>query len=138
MDDFGELISRIRRGDADAAREIVRRYEMSIRVAVRTRLSDPRLRRHFDSMDVCQSVLASFFLRVASGAYDLDDPRQLVSLLMKMAEKKLAMRRGRIAGNVATIAARPRKRLSVPRLPRRRPTPLVMRSARSSWAGHSV
>jgi RNA polymerase sigma-70 factor (ECF subfamily) len=42
-------------------------------------------------MDICQSVLASFFLRVASGQYDLDNPRRLVALLTKMAEKKLAM-----------------------------------------------
>jgi RNA polymerase sigma factor (sigma-70 family) len=89
--EFSELIGRIRRGDADAACEIVRQYEMAIRVAIRTRLSDPRLRRHFDSMDICQSVLASFFLRAATGAFDLNDPRQLVALLMKMAEKKLAM-----------------------------------------------
>ncbi len=90
--DFCELIARVRCGDPDAACDIVRRYETSVRVAVRTRLSDPRLRRHFDSMDVCQSVLASFFLRAASGAFDLHDPRQLVALLTKMAEKKVAMR----------------------------------------------
>lgn len=90
-DNFSDLFERVRRGDADAADVIVRRYESAIRVAVRTRLSDPALRRQLDSMDVCQSVLASFFIRAATGAYDLHEPRQLVALLVKMAQNKLAM-----------------------------------------------
>ena len=89
---FAELLERVRGGDSDAATELVRKYESAIRVAVRTRLSDPALRRQFDSMDVCQSVLASFFLRAAAGQYDLRDPAQLVALLTKMANNKLAMR----------------------------------------------
>jgi len=89
---FVELLTRVRGGDSDAATEIVRTYESAIRVAVRTRLSDPALRRQFDSMDVSQSVLASFFLRAAAGEYDLRDPPQLAALLMKMTHNKLAMR----------------------------------------------
>src|SRR6478609_7626982 len=89
---FADLLKRVRGGDADAATDLVRKYESAIRVAVRTRLSDPALRRQFDSMDVCQSVLASFFLRAAAGQYDLRDPAQLVALLTKMAHNKLAMR----------------------------------------------
>src|SRR3954470_9306646 len=92
MSEFADLLERVRRGDSDAASEIVRKYESAIRVAVRTRLSDPALRRQFDSMDVCQSVLASFFLRAAAGQYDLRDPAQLVALLTKMARNKVAMR----------------------------------------------
>jgi DNA-directed RNA polymerase specialized sigma24 family protein len=90
-DDFSELFERIRRGDADAAGVIVRRFETAVRVAVRLRLTDPALRRQLDSMDVCQSVLASFFLAAATGAYDLHEPRQLVALLVRMAQNKLAM-----------------------------------------------
>lgn len=89
---FVELLKRVRSGDSDAAKELVSTYESAIRVAVRTRLSDPALRRQFDSMDVCQSVLASFFLRAAAGEYDLRDPSQLVALLRKMTHNKLAMR----------------------------------------------
>jgi RNA polymerase sigma factor (sigma-70 family) len=92
---FVELLKRVRNGDGEAATELVRTYESAIRVAVRTRLSDPALRRQFDSMDVCQSVLASFFLRAAAGEYDLRDPSQLVALLTKMTRNKLAMRVGR-------------------------------------------
>jgi RNA polymerase sigma factor (sigma-70 family) len=95
MDDrctFSDLLQRVRNGDAEAATELVKKYESAVRVAVRTRLSDPALRRQFDSMDVCQSVLASFFLRAAAGQYDLKDPAQLIALLTKMAHNKLAMR----------------------------------------------
>jgi DNA-directed RNA polymerase specialized sigma24 family protein len=86
-----DLLERVRRGEPDAADELVRRYESAIRVAVRTRLSDPALRRQFDSMDICQSVLGSFFVRASAGQYDLSEPRQLVALLTRMAQNKLAM-----------------------------------------------
>ena len=72
---FGELISRVRAGDALAAAEVVRRYEPALRRAVRARLRrDPRLCRLLDSVDVSQSVLASFFVRAALGQYDLTTP----------------------------------------------------------------
>lgn len=88
---FAELLHRVRNGDAAATNVLVQRYESAIRVAIRTRLSDPALRRQLDSMDICQSVLASFFLRAAAGQYDLREPAQLVALLTKMAKNKLAM-----------------------------------------------
>lgn len=87
---FAEFLLRVRAGDARAAEEVVRRYESAVRLAVRTRLTDPALKRQFDSMDICQSVLASFFLRAGAGQYDLDDPAQLVALLVRMAQNKLA------------------------------------------------
>lgn len=89
-DPFAELMTRIRAGDPDAATELVRRYEPLIRREVRLRLEDRRLERAFDSADVCQSVLASFFVRTAAGQFDLDAPEQLGRLLMQMARNKLA------------------------------------------------
>jgi RNA polymerase sigma-70 factor (ECF subfamily) len=88
--DFQDLIRRVRRGDEAAAAELVRRYEPAIRRAVRIRLADTRLARAFDSMDVCQSVLASFFVRGALGQYELNAPEQLLKLLATMARHKLA------------------------------------------------
>jgi RNA polymerase sigma-70 factor (ECF subfamily) len=41
-------------------------------------------------MDICQSVLASFFVRAVVGQYDLDRPEQLVGLLIGMARNKLS------------------------------------------------
>jgi RNA polymerase sigma-70 factor (ECF subfamily) len=86
---IGELLVRIRSGDAAAAAELVRKYETTVRVAVRTRLTDPALRRQFDSMDVCQSVLGSFFARVSLGQFDLENPADLIALLVRMAHNKV-------------------------------------------------
>jgi RNA polymerase sigma factor (sigma-70 family) len=86
---FRDLIGRVRQGDEQAAAELVRRYEPAIRRAVRLRLQDQRLRRVFDSVDVCQSVLASFFARAAAGQYELTTPDQLLRLLAVMARNKL-------------------------------------------------
>lgn len=86
-----ELLRRVRLGEPDAAYELVGQYALDIRIAVRARLSDPALRQQFDSMDICQCVLASFFVRAAAGQYDLHEPGQLVGLLTRMAQNKLAM-----------------------------------------------
>ena len=58
---FEALINRVRAGDERAATDLVRRYEPEIRREVRFLLRDPFLRRTFDSMDICQSVMGSFF-----------------------------------------------------------------------------
>jgi RNA polymerase sigma factor (sigma-70 family) len=87
---FREAIRRVRAGDQQAAAELVRKYEPLIRREVRLRLEDPRLRRVFDSIDIVQSVLASFFARAAAGEYDLANKDQLVGLLSQMARNKLA------------------------------------------------
>lgn len=87
---FAEFVRRVRDGDAQAAEELVRRYEPLVRRTIRLRLESQQLGRVFDSMDVCQSVLKSFFVRTAAGQFDLDGPDQLVRLLVTMARNKLA------------------------------------------------
>jgi RNA polymerase sigma-70 factor (ECF subfamily) len=87
---FPNLLRRIRAGDADAAAELVRLYEPVIRCEARLHMTDPRLARLFDSMDICQSVLASFFVRAAAGQFDLDQPNDLIRLLVRMAQNKVA------------------------------------------------
>jgi RNA polymerase sigma-70 factor (ECF subfamily) len=89
---FADFIRRIRAGDDRAAQELVERYEPVIRREVRLRLRDPRLNSQFDWTDVCQSVLASFFVRAASGQYDLEEPGQLLKLLVTMTRHKVANR----------------------------------------------
>jgi RNA polymerase sigma-70 factor (ECF subfamily) len=93
-EEYTDFIRRIRLGDERAAEELIRRYEPEIRLEIRTmlRLRDPRLRRVFDSMDICQSVMVSFFLRAAVGEFDLDEPSQLIRLLVGMARNRLADR----------------------------------------------
>jgi RNA polymerase sigma factor (sigma-70 family) len=89
---FQDLIRRVRTGDKAAAAELVRDYEPAIRRVARIRLIDTRLQRYFDSLDIAQSVFASFFVRMALGQYDLDKPEQLLKLLATMSRKKLVDR----------------------------------------------
>src|SRR5438309_4971534 len=86
---FRDLIQRVRSGEEAAAAELVQHYEPYIRRAVRVRMVDPRLKRLIDSMDICQSVLASFFARAALGQYELNSPEELLNLLVTMARNKL-------------------------------------------------
>jgi RNA polymerase sigma-70 factor (ECF subfamily) len=92
---FTEFIGRIRAGDDQAARELVQRYEPVIRREVRVRLRDPRLYGRFDWTDICQSVLASFFVRAAAGQFELHQPDQLLRLLVIMTRHKLAKQQRR-------------------------------------------
>jgi RNA polymerase sigma-70 factor (ECF subfamily) len=69
---------------------LVQRYEGAVRRVVRVQLRDSRLRRILDSLDISQAVLASFFVRAASGQYQLDRPEQLFQLLVMMARNKVA------------------------------------------------
>jgi RNA polymerase sigma factor (sigma-70 family) len=86
---FRDLILRVRSGDEQAAEELVRCYEPAIRRAVRVRLRNLQLRRLLDSMDICQSVLLNFFVRVAAGQYELETSEELLKLLTTMARNKL-------------------------------------------------
>jgi RNA polymerase sigma factor (sigma-70 family) len=83
------LIDRMRAGDERAADEVVARYQKVVLAAVRVRLTDPRLRRQFDSMDVCQSVMAHFLRGAVAGDYEIGDVRQLVGLLVTMTQRKV-------------------------------------------------
>jgi RNA polymerase sigma factor (sigma-70 family) len=87
---FVEFLRRVRAGDQQAAVDLVKRYEPALRLEIRMRLRDPKLRRRLEAEDLCQSVLKSFFLRAASGQFDLDSPTKLLGLLRAMARNKVA------------------------------------------------
>jgi DNA-directed RNA polymerase specialized sigma24 family protein len=87
---FADLMIRVRRGEAQAAEQLFRQFQSQLRLEVRLRLRDPRLRQRIDEDDVCQSVLLSFFVRVRLGAYDVAAPGELVRLLAGMARNKVA------------------------------------------------
>ena len=89
---FVDLVRRVRAGDAQASAELVRRYEPAIRIAVRARLTDAGLRRLFDSIDICQSVLANFFVRATAGDFELQKPEQLIQLLATMGRNRVTDR----------------------------------------------
>jgi len=105
--DFRGLLQRVREGDPGAAEELVRHYEPEIRRFIRFRLTDPRLRRLIDSVDISQSVLARFFSGLASDQFDVRDPRQLMKLLTVMAQNRLLdhVRRQRTARRGSGAAA---------------------------------
>jgi RNA polymerase sigma-70 factor (ECF subfamily) len=86
---FPQLIQRVREGDGEAAAVLVRRYESAVRRAARFRLGDAGLCAILDSVDVCQSVFANFFVRAAAGQYEIAEPEQLLKLLVKMVRNKV-------------------------------------------------
>lgn len=91
QEEFAEFIRRIRAGDVQAAEEVVSRYGPELRFELRMylRRCNTRMRRVVDSMDIFQSVMASFFVRAAVGEFELDRPDRLAHLLMEMARHKL-------------------------------------------------
>lgn len=97
MTPFLELFEKVRRGDPQAAEELVRAYEPEIRRTIRVRMTDSQLRRIVDSCDLCQSVMAAFFVRAAAGQFDVETPRDLLNLLVTMARNRVTdwVRRGR-------------------------------------------
>jgi RNA polymerase sigma factor (sigma-70 family) len=86
---FSELVEQGRRGDPDAARLLVERYESAIRRQVRFTLRDNRLRRVLEESDICQSVLGQFFVGLWAGRFEFDGPEQLVALLKAMVRHKI-------------------------------------------------
>jgi RNA polymerase sigma factor (sigma-70 family) len=87
--EFENFLAALQDHDEEAAAELVRRYEPLIRRVIRMRLTDPRLRRVFDSIDICQSVLASFFDEVKLGQLEVNTEGHLRNLLVRMATNKL-------------------------------------------------
>jgi RNA polymerase sigma factor (sigma-70 family) len=86
--EIAAFLERIRAGDEDAARELLQRYELEVRLVVRRQL--PRLlRSRFDSLDFLQSVWGSFFRRVRQGGTEFEDSRHLVGFLARAAKNKV-------------------------------------------------
>jgi RNA polymerase sigma factor (sigma-70 family) len=86
---FPELVRKVESGDEQAAAQLVRDFEPLVRRELRFRLRDARARLQLDSMDICQSVMANFFVRVVTGEYSLQEPGDLVKLLVTMTRNKV-------------------------------------------------
>lgn len=89
--EFSTLLDRIKAGDPQAVREFVDRYESFLRRTIRYRIDRVGLQAAFDSKDVCQSVLGSFFLRFLAGDFILDSDEAVRNLLVAMTNKKFLM-----------------------------------------------
>jgi DNA-directed RNA polymerase specialized sigma24 family protein len=86
---FQVLVDRARTGDETAAATLVTEYQTELHRYVRFKLTSPAVRRVVDSLDVCQSVLAGFFVSLRDGRLEVIQPRQLFRLLAVMAENKV-------------------------------------------------
>jgi len=86
--DFEAFLLKLRRGDEDATRMFVAKYEPFIRRTLRYRIARASLQSAADSVDVCQSVLGGFLLRLAGGDYTLATEEDLRRLLVSIANKK--------------------------------------------------
>ena len=89
--EFQQLLDRVRQHDEPAVTELIRRYEPVVRTMVRGWLRpwEARLRKVFDSADICQSVLAWFFLKGAPERYDLSRPDDLRKLFLVMVRNRV-------------------------------------------------
>jgi RNA polymerase sigma-70 factor (ECF subfamily) len=82
------LMDRLRRGDEDAAEELVAAYEPLLRSAVRGGLPPP-LRSKLDSADVVQSVWVRVLPALREGRWDVADRARLRALLLTVARRRL-------------------------------------------------
>jgi RNA polymerase sigma factor (sigma-70 family) len=90
MNPFEHLLQRVRAGDDAATTELFRKYEADVKRVARAVMRVESVRRGADPSDIYQSVMASFFIRVALGQYDISRPDQLKALLTRMAKNKVA------------------------------------------------
>jgi RNA polymerase sigma factor (sigma-70 family) len=86
---FQELLRRARGGDQEAAAALARQVEPELKKIIRLRLRGLRLARVLDPNDVCQSVLTALFSGLAAGRFVLDEPRQLLRLVVTMARNRV-------------------------------------------------
>jgi RNA polymerase sigma-70 factor (ECF subfamily) len=84
---FDDVISRLHKGDKDAAAELFRHFAGRLVALARSRLS-PRVRGKVDPEDVLQSVFRSFFVREAENQFELKDWDSLWSLLVRITLRK--------------------------------------------------
>jgi RNA polymerase sigma factor (sigma-70 family) len=86
---FSELVERARRGDPEAAQLLIERYEPAIRRQVRFALMDNRLKQVLEETDICQSIMAQFFVGLWAGQLEFDGPERLIGLLKEMVRNKI-------------------------------------------------
>jgi DNA-directed RNA polymerase specialized sigma24 family protein len=89
--DFDLKLRLLQSGDSRAIEEFVANYEPYIRRAIRFRIKDAALMAAADSVDICQSVLGGFLLKLSAGDYELRSESDLRGLLVAIAKRKFGM-----------------------------------------------
>jgi RNA polymerase sigma-70 factor (ECF subfamily) len=134
--EFARLMERVRAGDPQATQEVFLRYSDAIRRVVRRYLHQ-RLRTQYDSVDILQTVWASFF-QVPPERYTFETPEALVSFLSQMAYNKVVdvFRRRLMTGkhnvNRQLSLDAPARELDKG-VPVRQPTPSQLAIAEEHW-----
>jgi len=85
------LLQRVKDGDQAAAAELVDRYEPVVRREIRLwlrRYNTIAFSRLVDSTDICQSVLARFFVAASEGSVDVQSHEHLKNLLLIMSKHR--------------------------------------------------
>ena len=77
---FAEFIRRVATATSGRPR-VAGGYGPVMRRVVRVGLREPRLYSQFDCDNICQSVMASSFVRAAAAQFDLERPYELLRLL---------------------------------------------------------
>lgn len=90
--DLDELLRRIREGDQEACTMLYDQFVRRLIGLVRRELP-PIYRTRFDSEDVVQSAMSSFFVRMRKGEFDFRNSGQLWHLLAAIAMNKLRQRK---------------------------------------------
>ncbi len=85
---FADRLTRLRSRDDAEIEQFVAKYEPFIRRTLRFRIARASLRPAADSVDVCQSVLIGFLMRLSAGDYELHSEEDLCKLLLAIANKK--------------------------------------------------
>jgi RNA polymerase sigma-70 factor (ECF subfamily) len=88
---FDQLAGRLRRGDADAAAEVFRRFARRLIALARSQL-DSWVRTRVEPEDVVQSVFRSFFTRFESGQFRLGSWDNLWTVLTLITVRKCTNR----------------------------------------------
>ena len=87
-DNLTRLIDGLKRGDEQVLQEFYRRYSTALHGIVQRRLNPVFLKR-FDSDDVVQSTLRTFFRRVGTGHIEMGEEDRVWDLLCAIALTKL-------------------------------------------------
>jgi RNA polymerase sigma-70 factor (ECF subfamily) len=87
-DDLAGLIERVKAGDDDAIRELIRRFEGEVRTIVRVRLPQS-LRSQFDSMDFVQAVWQSVLTKDGQDLGHFTNARHFRGFLAGVARNKV-------------------------------------------------
>lgn len=89
--EFLTYVRDLRSSEPEAIDRFMLRYQPFIRRSLRFRIARASLQPAADSVDLCQSVLGSFLIRLTAGEYELRSEEDLRNLLVAIASKKFLM-----------------------------------------------